>query len=425
MGVCNASDRTHGLERRLGRVVIVGMVGVAALILAGPSLGAVTPHLVVTASPAAGGIQTLSISASTQKSDDQVGRIQLFVPTGFTLNSPPAGTQVGRVTARVVLGDLNPAAEKSSSGSVLAISPTDPAVAYEDTNCDPSQHLAAWIARLGTGKTVLSVPIFVDATSDTAASFGPYVLVVCFRPADLPATDPNRSTRRRRYRLVHAHADTIHRADDTRRVSLAVTLDTVRSSHQRTRSGRQRRGPVDRPAPHRRHHPQYHEDHHQAARDTARPPDHLRPSAPQRPTAGRRPCQGSPRPAPFEACRPRARTHRKRRRLPPGRPSCKRHSTSKPAPTSRRTTSAQPAASHLSRTSPASTLRPAQAAWRRPSRSSSGRAAQQPCLAGAGGDRAPPLHPRIRSARCASSFSAARSSSAAPLLRRRSLAVTR
>lgn len=193
MGVCNASDRTHGLERRLGRVVIVGMVGVAALILAGPSLGAVTPHLVVTASPAAGGIQTLSISASTQKSDDQVGRIQLFVPTGFTLNSPPAGTQVGRVTARVVLGDLNPAAEKSSSGSVLAISPTDPAVAYEDTNCDPSQHLAAWIARLGTGKTVLSVPIFVDATSDTAASFGPYVLVVCFRPADLPATDPNRS----------------------------------------------------------------------------------------------------------------------------------------------------------------------------------------------------------------------------------------
>jgi hypothetical protein len=185
-------SRLIGLGSWRGRAVIVAVSGVAALVVAGRSLAAVTPHLVVT-SRAAGEIQTLSISGSRQASDDPVGRIQLFVPTGFTLNSPAAGIGVGTVTAKVAMPDVNPGAAQSWSGSVTAISPTDPAVAYEGTSCDSSPHLAAWIARLRRGTKALSFPIFVDATSDTAASFGPYRLVACFRPADLPPTDPNRA----------------------------------------------------------------------------------------------------------------------------------------------------------------------------------------------------------------------------------------
>ncbi len=109
------------------------------------------------------------------------------------LNSPPPGTRVGAVSASFAAPDPGSATGQSSTGSVTAISPTDPAVAYEATSCDPGQHLAAWMARLGTGRTALSFPIFVDASSDATASFGPYVLVVCFRPANLAAADPNRS----------------------------------------------------------------------------------------------------------------------------------------------------------------------------------------------------------------------------------------
>jgi hypothetical protein len=166
---------------------------VVSLVFAGRSLGAVTPHLAVASSTAATGAQTLTIAVSRQKTDDQVGRIQLFVPAGFTLNSPAPPGRVGTTTVTARMGDLGPSTEQMLSGSVVAIDPTDPTVSYEGANCDPNEHLAVWNARVGSGKTVFSFPIFVDATSGTAASFGPYVLVVCFRAADLPKADPTRS----------------------------------------------------------------------------------------------------------------------------------------------------------------------------------------------------------------------------------------
>ena len=79
-------------------------------------------------------------------------------------------------------------------GGVSAISLTSTSIAYENTSCDGDQHLAAWMVQLkGAKGSSLSFPIFVDATSGASTSFGPYVLVACFRPADLAATDPNRS----------------------------------------------------------------------------------------------------------------------------------------------------------------------------------------------------------------------------------------
>jgi len=135
----------------------------------------------------------LTISVSRQKTYDQVGRIQVFVPAGFMLNSPPAPGRVGTATVAVRMRDLSMSTEQFLSGSVLAIEPTDPTVSYEGANCDTNQHLAAWKALVGSGRTAFSFPIFVDATSGSAASFGQYVLVVCFRSADLPESDTARS----------------------------------------------------------------------------------------------------------------------------------------------------------------------------------------------------------------------------------------
>jgi hypothetical protein len=178
---------------RLRRVVgTVAAVAFGTFLGAGPALGAITPRLVV--SPATtGSIQTLTISASHQLTDSQVGQIQLFVPNGYALNSPSVGAPVGTATAEVVMQDVRPGVEEPMSGTVSAISPSDPTIAYEGATCDTSQHLAAWVVRLGSGKNALSFPIFVDATSGSDASFGPYVLVACFRAADLPITDPDRS----------------------------------------------------------------------------------------------------------------------------------------------------------------------------------------------------------------------------------------
>ena len=90
--------------------------------------------------------------------------------------------------------DVDPNAEATMIGGVSAIPPTSTSIAYENTSCDGDQHLAAWMVQLkGAKGSSLSFPIFVDATSGASASFGPYVLVACFRPADIAATDPNRS----------------------------------------------------------------------------------------------------------------------------------------------------------------------------------------------------------------------------------------
>jgi hypothetical protein len=188
--VREASDRLKGQLGWRSRLGMLSSFVVVALVLAGRSLGAVSPHVVVTEM---GPGQTLSISASRQVTDDPIGRIQFFVPAGFMLNSPVSGTLVGSATARVVIRDVNPNEEQPWAGSVVAISPTDPAVASEGTSCDPSQHLATWMIRLKGSGGMFSFPIFIDSTTDTGASFGPYVLVACFRPADLSPTDPNRS----------------------------------------------------------------------------------------------------------------------------------------------------------------------------------------------------------------------------------------
>jgi hypothetical protein len=167
---------------------VLGLLGMASLVLAGRSLAAVTPHLVVT-SREAGHNQTLTITASKQLTDDAVGRVQLYVPSGFTLNSPADGSRVGLASANVVMRDVNPNTEQSWGGTVVAVPITDPDAAFESSNCDGNQHLAAWMVHLRGPRGTFSFPVFVDG----ASSFGPYVLVACFRPPDVPASDPNRS----------------------------------------------------------------------------------------------------------------------------------------------------------------------------------------------------------------------------------------
>ena len=109
---------------------------------------------------------------------------------GSGSNSPAGGVSVGTATARAVLHDVDAASEQPLKGSVIAIGPTDASVAFEGSSCDPNQHLAAWMVQLSGAKGVsLSFPVFVDGSS----SFGPYVLVACFRPADLAAGTANRS----------------------------------------------------------------------------------------------------------------------------------------------------------------------------------------------------------------------------------------
>jgi hypothetical protein len=186
------ADRPAGLPSLGARLTIIGLLIAAALAVADRSVAGVTPRLVVASNATSHG-QTLAVTASKQMADDPVGRVDLYVPAGFSLNSPAPGLRVGFAGARVVMRDLSPNAQVALGGAVTAIEPNDPTVAYEGSNCDPNQHLAAWIVQLTGKKGGLRFPIFVDATTGPTASFGPYDLVACFRPPDLPSGNPDRS----------------------------------------------------------------------------------------------------------------------------------------------------------------------------------------------------------------------------------------
>src|SRR5690242_18505021 len=133
------------------RASILALAAIGAFVLAGPAFGAVTPHLVVS-STAVGPGQTLIIDASKQRGDDPVARIQFFVQPGFELDSPAPGSTVGSASARVLLRDVDANTAQVLRGKVTAISPSDPAIAWEGANCDTSQHLAAWMVQMSGSK---------------------------------------------------------------------------------------------------------------------------------------------------------------------------------------------------------------------------------------------------------------------------------
>jgi hypothetical protein len=177
------------------RLGVTAAAGALALALSSSAFAAaISPKLIVSAG---GPTLTINTSDMSSVSGDPVAKIQTYVPTGFGLKSPAVGTTLGTAKSRALVKDIDPSLETILSGDVVAISSTDPAVAYESANCDNGPHQAVWMVRL-TGQQPqisqpINVPIFVDATSGTETQFGAYKLVACMRSPDpLPGT-ANRS----------------------------------------------------------------------------------------------------------------------------------------------------------------------------------------------------------------------------------------
>jgi hypothetical protein len=177
--------------KRLVRLVMGTVVGVTALGMAAPAVAAISPRLSVTTTNA-GGANVIISGGVTNSAEDPFAKIQIYMPTGFGLNAPAGGATVGTVSGRALTG-TDRTQEQSFTGKIVAIAPTDPAVAYENANCDSVAHAAAWMMQLTATDGVANIPIFVDRTGGSETRFGPYKLVICLRSPDLEEDDPNRA----------------------------------------------------------------------------------------------------------------------------------------------------------------------------------------------------------------------------------------
>jgi hypothetical protein len=162
------------------RVFALASAATVALTLAGNALA--TPKLSVRQTST-----SLTLKLSKAQSDPVLAKTQIFVPTGYTLNTSQApGTRIGSASGTLFAKDLNVSAP--FSGDVL--------VAPPDTNaegCATGTHLAVWMLQLSVSGQTINLPMHVDPTTPEDGAFGAYQLVLCFPPVDVPQSMPGRS----------------------------------------------------------------------------------------------------------------------------------------------------------------------------------------------------------------------------------------
>ena len=162
------------------RLAVLAVAGTAALALAGNALA--TQKLSVRQTST-----SLTIKVSQAQSDQQPAKIQIYVPSGYTINASQApGTKIGTTSGSVFARDQN--IPLPLAGDVVVVPATTNA-----PGCDPVTHLTVWNLALTVAGQTINLPVHVDQTAGVEAALGPYKLVVCLGPSDVPAGAPGRS----------------------------------------------------------------------------------------------------------------------------------------------------------------------------------------------------------------------------------------
>ena len=165
----------------------------ASLAFAGSALASFSPKLVVSsATPQATGSGPTRIGVVVSNSDDPTAKVSIYVPTGYQIGTPAAGTKLGDVTASASAADLG-GAVLPLTGELDAIAPTAATTAAaKSCGISPAQ---TWNLHLTAAGQSLDIPMFVvaGAAPEVAAGYQTK-LVVCLPPPDVPAGTPGRAT---------------------------------------------------------------------------------------------------------------------------------------------------------------------------------------------------------------------------------------
>jgi hypothetical protein len=162
------------------RLAVLALAGTTALAFAGNALATQKLSVRQTAT-------SVTIKVSQAQSDPQPAKIQIYVPSGYSINASAApGTKIGSTTGTVFSRDAN--IPLPLSGDVQVVPPTTNA-----PGCDPVPHIAVWNLALAVAGQAINLPVHVDQLAGAEAALGAYKLVVCLAPDDVPPGTPGRS----------------------------------------------------------------------------------------------------------------------------------------------------------------------------------------------------------------------------------------
>jgi hypothetical protein len=178
--------------KKTSRLALAAGAGALALAFTGSAFAAYSPKLFVrTTTGAAGAGSGVTIDVRVGATDDPTAAVSIYVPNGYQLNSPAAGTDIGDVDATASAADLA-GAVLPLKGDLLVVAPAT--YATLQAQCGVAVVAATWDLHLTAAGQTLDVPVFVVATAGAEQAIGQYKLVICLPPPDVPAGTPGRAT---------------------------------------------------------------------------------------------------------------------------------------------------------------------------------------------------------------------------------------
>jgi len=183
--------------------MLLGVVAVAALAIAGPAWGGIaSAKLNIRTQPGLGATGPVTVAVHVAGTDDPLAKVTIYTGLGYTANLTAApGTQLGTVSARVQVADLNNVAvplagtvqARAADGTYLSSGAQVPLAAAATACTGSPTHTAFWVLAVSAAGQSVEVPVFVDATAGPETAFAAYKLQVYFSPPDVPVGTPGRA----------------------------------------------------------------------------------------------------------------------------------------------------------------------------------------------------------------------------------------
>jgi hypothetical protein len=164
---------------------IAAVAAVAALAFAQGAFAANTGSISVSHTPMVlAGSQSTTLHIVLPQSDDPIAAINIFTPSGYTLNTTQAaGTKIGTVDATALSHTAN--LTLPLSGDVVTANPAS--FTTQSTQCAgrPTSR-AVWILNLSVAGQSIQLPVYINDTAGAEQALGAEKITVCLPPWDIP-----------------------------------------------------------------------------------------------------------------------------------------------------------------------------------------------------------------------------------------------
>jgi hypothetical protein len=167
--------------------MLLALVTAGALATAGSAWASYAPKLTIGGGAATQG-GSVTVTVATAAADDPTARVQIFIPRNWEVTTGQTiGTRLGAVAGTASAADLAGAVLRLQ-GDLLVTAPNP----LLQSQCGVNA-VATWSMHLsGAGQTI-DIPMFLATTQGSEVTIGPYKLVVCLPPPDVPTGTPGRA----------------------------------------------------------------------------------------------------------------------------------------------------------------------------------------------------------------------------------------